>query len=97
MNSYGVIDTCDVERRRSEDDEMMTFKSKMIPTTSKKTIKIEDLLRLIEMEKKIISPQFNLAGVVLSLHIYSNGAPGFVGIYLSNDSHHDAFTSIYVR
>ena len=85
------------KRKNISEDENFKYKSTMIPTTSKKTIEIEDFLRLIEKEKKIISPQFNLAGVVLSLHIYSNGAPGFVGIYLSNDSHHDAFTSIYVR
>ena len=88
----------------TEDDENFEFKRE-ITTSSKKTITIKDFLQLIENEslkqKKMISPQFYIAGVVFSIHVYPDnsgrGGPGFVGIYLSNDSDEDQITSISVK
>ena len=92
-----------MERRKvtvTQDDESFEWKSKMISTSTKKTIKFNNFLQLIEDEskKKIvkISPKFKLAGGDFSINVYpdDSDAPGFVGVYLHNHGDEDQTTSI---
>ena len=85
-----------------EDEELFVWKAKMISTSTKKTIKVHDLLQLIEDDSKSpSSPKFQLAGVDFSIDVLPDGAaygvPGFIGVFLHNYSKEDQMVSVTVK
>lgn len=86
----------------TQDDEAFEWKFRMISTSAstRKTIKLHELLQLMEDESKktaaIISPKFKLAGVEFSIDVYpeDTSAPGFIGVFLHNYSNDDPTTSV---
>ena len=95
-----------MEKRKidvTQDEELFVWNAKMISTSTKKTIEVHDLLRMIEDDSKkngeIRSPKFKLAGVDFSIVLFPEDCPdaGFIGVYLSNHSREDQTTSITVK
>ena len=86
----------------TQDDECFEFKSKLISTSTKKTIKINNFLKLIEDESRkmdaIRSPKFKLNGIGFSIDVYpDNDDSWFIGVFLHNYGNEDQTLSITVK
>ena len=88
----------------TQDDESFEWKSRLISTSTKKIIKFNDFLQLMEDKNKNknktvkISPKFKLAGVDFSIDVFPDNieldGSKFIGVYLHNYGNEGQTTSI---